>query len=151
MSDREKWEGKYRFRLVVRLIIGLALILAACATDPDERYDWTGMWRGTATLTGSMSVQEPPTTEQGVIELDLTQSGSRVSGVWTGEFPSGALGGPVSGAVTETTIQMTFSVLSPIQCAFAAEGTRSNQTLTGILEPQVCLIELAGTFSLIKQ
>ena len=133
-------------------MLASAALTLACGTEADKPYDWTGTWAGPATLSAPASSLGPAVSESGNLQLVLTQSGTKVSGTWAGSSPTfGSFDGSVTGTVTDTTIAMTLSTLSPLPCALSAQGTRSGATMSGTLTPQVCLVPLSGSFSFTKK
>jgi hypothetical protein len=132
-------------------LLAVLVLGAACGTEADTTFVWTGTWDGTATMTGVVPGNPTPVTESGFAQLVLTQSGAQVSGTWSSLSPSGQFNGAVAGRVTDTGITMTISTLSPFPCALSGQGTRSGQVVTGSLTPQTCAISLSGNFSFTKK
>jgi hypothetical protein len=135
-------------------LVTTVMALTACGTKPDDVYDWTGDWEGTATVTGILDPSLPAATERGTALIVLFQSGVRVSGTWAISFPSRPdvpLGGSLSGTVTDTTLTATLSTLVPVPCALSTQATRSDRVLAGNLRPEACPAVLDGSFSITKK
>ncbi len=152
MTRRTFHRAQGRVRLAS---LALVLVATGCGTEPGELYDWTGTWEGNVSLSAQVTPSES-TRVTGTGKLELTQAGTQISGTWSGTIPpvaglSGELRGSVTGTVTDTMLTMTVNFATPPPCSLSGQGTRSGETVTGTLKPQLCLIPIEGTFSLTKK
>jgi hypothetical protein len=133
-------------------LAAIAVGSTACTTGPDEPYEWTGTWRGPATLMGITDGMLVPVTARGTVTIVLSQSGASVSGTWATMFPwLPPLSGSVTGTVGHATLTMTLDSTVPMRCVLSAEATRSGEGITGSLRPEDCPMVIQGGFSLAKE
>lgn len=142
----------------IRLAVVSALLIAAvgCDTSPTSpsRPSLTGTWVGGGFFQSCIGATCQPT---GTLTLQLTQSGSTLTGTWTSTQMLGAgPGGTMSGSMNGASVSMTFSlnVVTP-DCSFPVRVTatvNANQDqMTGTYATVSCSFILAGSISLTKQ
>lgn len=142
-----------------RLAFVSALLVAAmvgCDKSPTSpsRPSLTGTWVGGNFFQACSGATCQPT---GTLTLQLTQSGSTLTGTWTSTQMLGAgPGGTMSGSMNGSSVSMTFTldVVTP-DCSFPIRVTatvNANQDqMTGTYATVSCSFLLTGSISLTKQ
>jgi hypothetical protein len=119
-----------RFTLLLRTLIGLALLSGACGgsgtpsapSTTTSARSLTGVWRG--------SWQGAPIQGRFVFQtnITLTQNGENLSGSYTDQLQTGTL----TGSIGTTSSRVTFTVAIPMNLMFAGDADAAGNTLTGV-------------------
>jgi hypothetical protein len=125
------------------LLLVVGLLCSACENRPGGPSDisLTGTWTGTAS--GSL-------TSDGSVQVNLTHTGSTISGTWA-PIVQGGSGGTVSGTINGSTVLLTLTPNNSAFCPVAVTATVTASQISGTYATINCSVSLTGTFDVTRQ